>query len=40
MSDFAMLDINDVFLYEASTEGTGNYTDFDVDHNGMCHGQT
>src|SRR5262245_17118848 len=27
MSDFAMLDINDIFNYEASTEGTGNYTD-------------
>jgi hypothetical protein len=28
MADFAMLDINDVFAYEASTEGSGNYTDF------------
>jgi outer membrane receptor protein involved in Fe transport len=34
MSDFAMLDINDVFLYEAGTEGTGTYTDFSVDRNG------
>ncbi|MBI4625155.1 MAG: TonB-dependent receptor plug domain-containing protein, partial [Verrucomicrobia bacterium] len=34
MSDFAMLDINDVFLYEASTEGTGTYTEFSVDRNG------
>jgi len=25
MSDFAMLDINDIFLYAASTEGTGTY---------------
>ena len=33
MTDFAMLDINDVFLYEASTEGTGTYTDFSVDRN-------
>lgn len=35
MQDFAMLDINDLFAYEASTEGTGNYTDFTVDRNGM-----
>ncbi len=28
MADFGMLDINDVFAYEASTEGSGNYTDF------------
>ncbi len=35
MADFAMLDINDIFNYEASTEGTGNYTDFSVDRNGM-----
>jgi hypothetical protein len=34
MSDFAMLDINDIFLYAASTEGTGTYTDFVVDRNG------
>ena len=34
MKDFAMLDINDVFLYTASTEGTGTYTDFTVDRNG------
>jgi len=26
MQDFAMLDINDVFLYAANTEGTGTYT--------------
>jgi outer membrane receptor for ferric coprogen and ferric-rhodotorulic acid len=26
MEDFAMLDINDVFLYAANTEGTGTYT--------------
>ena len=31
MSDFAMLDINDIFNYEASTEGTGNYTDLTFD---------
>src|SRR5471032_1484323 len=34
MQDFAMLDINDVFLYTAGTEGTGTYTDFTVDRNG------
>lgn len=34
MADFAMLDINDIFLYEANTEGTGNYTDFTIDRNG------
>jgi outer membrane receptor for ferric coprogen and ferric-rhodotorulic acid len=26
MEDFAMLDVNDVFLYAANTEGTGTYT--------------
>jgi outer membrane receptor for ferric coprogen and ferric-rhodotorulic acid len=36
MKDFAMLDINDIFNYEASTEGTGNYTDFSIDRNGMA----
>lgn len=35
MQDFALLDINDVFNYEASTEGTGNFTDFSIDRNGM-----
>ncbi len=35
MEDFALLDINDIFLYEASTEGTGNYTSFEVDRNGV-----
>jgi outer membrane receptor protein involved in Fe transport len=34
MADFAMLDINDIFNYEASTEGTGNYTDLAFDQNG------
>ncbi len=34
MKDFAMLDINDVFAYTASTEGTETYTDFTVDRNG------
>ena len=34
MADFGMLDINDVLLYTASGEGTGNYTDFTVNRNG------
>jgi len=34
MSDFAMLDVNDVFLYAANTEGTGTFTDLTVDRNG------
>jgi hypothetical protein len=34
MQDFAMLDVNDIFLYAANTEGTGTYTDFVVDRNG------
>lgn len=34
MSDFAMLDINDVFLYATGAEGTGEYTDFAVNNNG------
>jgi hypothetical protein len=35
MEDFAMLDLNDVFLYEANTEGIGNYTDVAIDRNGV-----
>ncbi len=34
MADFAMLDINDIFAHEAGTEGTGNYTDFQIDQSG------
>jgi outer membrane receptor protein involved in Fe transport len=34
MLDTAVLDINDIFLYEANTEGTGTYTAFTVDRNG------
>lgn len=34
MSDFGMLDMNDIFLYVAGTEGTGTYTDFTLDRNG------
>ncbi len=32
--DTAAVDINDIFLYEANTEGTGTYTAFTVDRNG------
>ncbi len=35
MADFALLDLNDVFNYEAGTEGTGNFTDTITDRNGM-----
>jgi hypothetical protein len=28
MQDLALLDLNDIFNYEAGTEGTGNYTSF------------
>ena len=34
MADFALLDANDIFLYETGTEGTGNYTNFEFDRNG------
>jgi outer membrane receptor protein involved in Fe transport len=34
MADFALLDANDIFLYETGTEGTGNYTSFEFDRNG------
>lgn len=34
MADFAMLDINDMFAYEAGTEGSGTYTDAALDRNG------
>jgi outer membrane receptor protein involved in Fe transport len=36
MADFALLNINDVFLYEASTEGTGTYTEFSFDRSGQA----
>ena len=35
MTDFAMIDLNDIFAHEANTEGTGNFTSFSVDRNGM-----
>ncbi len=34
MTDFAMLDINDVFDYMASTEGTSSFSQFDTDRTG------
>lgn len=34
MLDTAALDINDIFLYEANTEGTGNFTSITVDRAG------
>ena len=34
MSDFAMLDINDVFDHMASTEGTNSYSEFVTDRTG------
>jgi hypothetical protein len=34
MADFAMLDINDIFQYTAGTEGTGTYTDVQINRNG------
>ena len=34
MSDFAMLDINDIFAYTGNTEGTRTYTDTVIDRNG------
>ncbi len=36
MTDFAMLDINDIFLYTGNTEGTGTYTDMTIDRNGQA----
>lgn len=34
LEDTASVDINDVFLYEANTEGSGNYTAYSIDKNG------
>ena len=34
IADFAILDLNDLFLYEAGTEGTGTFTDYSFDRNG------
>jgi len=35
MRDFALLDINDIFNYQVSTEGTGNYTNATVNAQGI-----
>lgn len=40
MADFAMIDINDVFLYTAGTEGSGTYTDVTLDRNGSISDNT
>jgi hypothetical protein len=32
--DTGSIDLNDVLLYEANTEGTGNFTDFNIDTRG------
>jgi hypothetical protein len=37
--DTAAIDLNDVFLYEASTEGIGNFTAFAIDRNGNVDDQ-
>lgn len=34
MLDFGLLDINDIFAYEVSTEGSATYTNADLDRNG------
>ncbi|MDQ8197037.1 hypothetical protein QEH56_02700 [Pelagicoccus enzymogenes] len=34
LEDTAAVDINDVFLYEANTEGLGNYTSYEIDKDG------
>lgn len=34
LEDTAAVDINDVFLYEANTEGMGNYTSYEIDKDG------
>lgn len=35
MEDFSLTNINDIFLYEANTEGTGTYTDITIDRAGV-----
>jgi outer membrane receptor protein involved in Fe transport len=39
MTDMALLDINDVFRYEASTEGTDNFTTFNRNRSGGVNDQ-
>lgn len=36
MADFAMLDLNDIFRYEANTEGTATYTDVSFNASGSA----
>jgi len=40
MEDFALLNIHDIFAYEAGTEGIHNYTEFSVDQNGAVTDST
>lgn len=40
IQDLGLTDLNDIFLYEANTEGTGNYTDFTIDRNGAVNDST
>lgn len=35
MADFAMLDVSDIFMYEAGTEGSRTFTDVSFDSNGQ-----
>ncbi|MCC5835678.1 MAG: TonB-dependent receptor plug domain-containing protein [Opitutales bacterium] len=35
LEDTGALDINDIFLYEANTEGVGNYTEYSIDRGGV-----
>lgn len=35
MADFASLDLNDIFLYEAGTEGSGTFTDVSANGDGV-----
>lgn len=37
MEDFGMLDINDIFAYEAGAEGVGTYTSFEINRNGQLN---
>ncbi len=39
IDDLALLDLNDVFRYEASTEGTDNYTSFNRNRSGGVNDQ-
>jgi hypothetical protein len=39
MADFAMLDLNDIFSHEVSTEGIGNYTDLTFNAAPISNGE-